>query len=72
MPDIFEEFFESIDEDIHDYLDLKQLSPSYRVFYEEMENSNKKINSNITFDTIENHLNEVAVLYEECFCNDNF
>ena len=34
MPDIFEEFFESIDEDIHDYLDLKQLSPSYRIFYE--------------------------------------
>lgn len=34
MPDVFEEFFKSIDEDIHDRLDLKQLSPSYRVFYD--------------------------------------
>lgn len=35
MPDVFEEFFTSIGEDIHDWLDLKQLSPSYRVFYED-------------------------------------
>lgn len=34
MPDVFKEFFQSIDEDIHSWLDLKQLSPSYRVFYE--------------------------------------
>jgi phytoene dehydrogenase-like protein len=34
MPDIFEEYFESIGENVHEYLDLKQLSPSYRVFYE--------------------------------------
>lgn len=34
MPDIFEEFFENIGENIHDHLDLQKLSPSYRVFYE--------------------------------------
>ncbi len=33
MPDLFEEFFQSIWEDINQYLDLKKLSPSYKVFY---------------------------------------
>ena len=32
MPDIFEHFFELMGEDIKDYLTLKRLSPSYRVF----------------------------------------
>jgi phytoene desaturase len=32
MPDLFEEYFEMIWENIHDHLDLKQLSPSYKVF----------------------------------------
>jgi len=52
MPDIFEEFFESIGEDIHEYLDLKQLSPSYRVFYGDadeitLNKKNQKNNMNI-------------------------
>lgn len=38
MPDIFEEFFESIGENIHDHLDLQRLSPSYRVFYKDKKN----------------------------------
>ena len=33
MPDLFEDFFESIGEDINQYLDLQKLSPSYKVFY---------------------------------------
>lgn len=33
MPDLFEEFFSSIEENIADWLDLEKLSPSYKVFY---------------------------------------
>jgi phytoene desaturase len=33
MPDLFEEFFASIGENIADRLDLEKLSPSYKVFY---------------------------------------
>jgi len=47
MPDIFEEFFESIGEDIHDHLDLQRLSPSYRVFYEDKWINNQWINNKI-------------------------
>jgi phytoene desaturase len=32
MPDVFEEFFTLLGEDIHQYLKLQKLSPSYRVF----------------------------------------
>ena len=35
MPDLFEKFFNEIGENIHDHLDLAQLSPSYKVFYPE-------------------------------------
>lgn len=37
MPDVFERFFEMLGENIHDYLDLIRLSPSYRVFFEGFE-----------------------------------
>ena len=43
MPDLFEKFFKEIGEDIHDHLDLAQLSPSYKVFYPE-DNKIKDIN----------------------------
>jgi len=33
MPDIFENFFKILGEDISKYLDLKRLSPSYRVYF---------------------------------------
>jgi phytoene desaturase len=33
MLDVFERFFEALDEKIEDHLELVQLSPSYRVFY---------------------------------------
>lgn len=32
MPDVFEDFFAVLGEDIHNYLQLTRLSPSYRVF----------------------------------------
>ena len=35
MPDVFEDFFKQIGEDVHEWLDLKQLSPSYRIFAED-------------------------------------
>ena len=42
MPDLFEKFFNEIGENIHDHLDLAQLSPSYKVFYpEEVTKDNK-------------------------------
>jgi hypothetical protein len=43
MPDLFEKFFNEIGENIHDHLDLAQLSPSYKVFYPE-DNTLKNIN----------------------------
>jgi phytoene desaturase len=43
MPDLFEKFFNEIGENIHDHLDLAQLSPSYKVFYPE-DNKIKDMN----------------------------
>jgi len=34
MPDVFEDFFSVLGENIHDYLTLSRLSPSYRIFQE--------------------------------------
>jgi len=42
MPDLFEEFFASIGEDINKYLDLKKLSPSYKIFYPEEASAQSK------------------------------
>ncbi|MFT4536868.1 MAG: phytoene desaturase [Saprospiraceae bacterium] len=33
MPDVFENFYKLVDEDINDHLDIVRLSPSYRVFF---------------------------------------
>ena len=33
MPDIFENFFSCVDKRIEDYLDLKKLTPNYRVYF---------------------------------------
>ena len=35
MPDIFEHFFSLIGENISDYIDLKRLDPSYKIWFEE-------------------------------------
>lgn len=34
MPDVFEHYYALMDEDIHAWLDLKKLTPAYKVFYE--------------------------------------
>ena len=33
MPDVFEHFYELMEEDVHDHLNLVKLAPSYRVFF---------------------------------------
>jgi len=33
MPDVFENFYNLLDENINDHLDIQRLSPSYRVFF---------------------------------------
>lgn len=53
MPDLFEKFFNEIWENIHDHLDLQQLSPSYKVFYPE-ENILKDINVYADIDRMAN------------------
>ncbi|MGB0146853.1 MAG: phytoene desaturase family protein [Flavobacteriaceae bacterium] len=37
MPDIFEHFFSLVGENINDYLDLKRLDPSYKIWFQEQE-----------------------------------
>lgn len=37
MPDVFEQFFSLMGEDVHDHLDLKQLGPSYRIFFKDTD-----------------------------------
>jgi phytoene desaturase len=49
MPDVFEHFFSLFGEDVHKHLDLKKLSPSYRIFYKE-ENKHVDIFSDLKKD----------------------
>ena len=37
MPEVFEDFFTSIDRDIKDYMDIVELSPSYKIYFENEE-----------------------------------
>lgn len=37
MPDVFEHFFELLDEDVNKLLKLKKLGPSYRIFYKDID-----------------------------------
>lgn len=37
MPDVFERFFASVGEDVHDHLKLQRLSPSYRVHFKDRD-----------------------------------
>lgn len=53
MPDVFEKFFTSVGKDIKDYLSLEQLTPSYRVFFEDK-----------TYYDISTDLNELGDLFE--------
>ena len=38
MPDVFEKFFKDFNKDINDYINLKRLDPSYRVYFSNDEN----------------------------------
>jgi phytoene desaturase len=56
-PDIFEHYFDLLDEKISDHLDLKRLSPSYRIFFRN-DSAPLDIHSDLaadkqTFDAIE-------------------
>lgn len=42
MPDIFENFFISIGKKIEDYLDLKKLTPNYRIYYTHKKESSSQ------------------------------
>ena len=35
MPDVFEKYFKDFDKNINEYLNLKRLDPSYRVFFDD-------------------------------------
>lgn len=37
MPDIFEQFFELLGEDVHAHLSLQKLQPSYRIFFKDTD-----------------------------------
>ncbi len=37
MPDVFQQFFRLMGERVEDHLDLKKLSPSYRIFFKDIE-----------------------------------
>lgn len=37
MPDIFEQFYTLLDEDVNEHLDLVRLSPSYRIFFKDTD-----------------------------------
>ncbi len=49
MPDIFEHFFQLMGERVEDYLDLKKLQPSYRIFFKD-ENRVVDIHSDLEKD----------------------
>ena len=51
MPDVFENFFNSLGEDVNDYFMLTKLSPSYQVFFKDVLNKPIDIFGDITKDT---------------------
>jgi phytoene desaturase len=60
MPDLFEKFFKEIGENIHDHLDLAQLSPSYKVFYPE-DNKIKDMNVYADIDRMADQFEQMEV-----------
>ncbi len=58
MPDVFERFFHLVGEDVNDYLSLKRLTPSYRVFFKDVYDTPFDIYGDLkkdkaTFETLE-------------------
>jgi phytoene desaturase len=52
MPDVFEHFFSLLGEDVHEYLQLQKLSPSYRIFFKDGRSDQKVVDifSDLTKD----------------------
>ncbi len=68
MPDVFEHFFEILDEDISDYISLKRLSPSYRIFFKDVYERPVDIYGNskkdaVTFEKLESGSSKVLDRY---------
>lgn len=61
MPDVFEQFFRLMGERVEDHLDLKKLSPSYRIFFKDIEkNGTAPLVVNLTSD-----VEKDALLFEQ-------
>lgn len=67
MPDVFEEFFTLLGENIHDYLTLQKLSPSYRVFLSNLEKAHDfyadREKNRVIFNAIEPGAGEKLIEY---------
>lgn len=58
MPEVFEAFFRQLGEDIHDYVNLVKLQPSYKVYFKDSLNNTAEMWANLqkdkaTFEAIE-------------------
>ncbi len=70
MPDVFEEFFQALGEDIYDHLELERLQPSYRVFFKDIDLKPVDIYSDFerdkqTFERLEPGSSDALKLYLE-------
>jgi phytoene desaturase len=70
MPDVFEHFFNLMDENIEDYISLKRLSPSYRIFFKDVHDKPFDIFGNskkdaATFEALESGSSKVLKEYLE-------
>jgi len=75
MPEIFEHFFELINQNLSDYLKLEKLSPAYRVFFEDQQIIDifaDRARDQQTFENIEpgagkkleNYLTNSSIIYD--------
>jgi phytoene desaturase len=65
MPDFFEEAFSYCQEDLKDYLNLKALDPSYKIFYPDGDSLTVYRDSNLTKQELERIEKGSANKYEE-------
>ena len=70
MPDVFEEFFTALGEDINDHLHLQRLQPSYRVFFKDTGLDPVDIYSDLsrdeqTFESLEPGSSQALRIYLE-------
>lgn len=53
MPDAFKTFFDTIGEKVEDYIDIRKLSPSYRVIFSHNDSPEKESKTLDIYDDIE-------------------